>query len=113
MCVRTYVNIRPKAAVIVGSWETLLAEGLHVCYLSGNSVVYIKGDEEDGACGMYTGLCGTSEGKRQSEDRVIDEKIVLRHPDKIGFDGVIRINKDQDRDGRRPAVVYVELRRIR
>jgi hypothetical protein len=27
-------------------------------------VVHIKGDEEDGACGMYTGLCGTSEGKR-------------------------------------------------
>jgi hypothetical protein len=78
MCVRTYENIRPEAAVVVGSWETLLTEGLHVCCLSGNSVIHIKEDEEDGACGMYTGLCGISEGKRQSEDRVVDEKIVLR-----------------------------------
>jgi hypothetical protein len=41
-------------------------------------VIHIEGDEEDGACGMYTGLCGTSEGKRQPEDRVVDEKIVLK-----------------------------------
>jgi hypothetical protein len=35
--------------------------------------------------------------EREPEDRVTAEKIVLRHPDKIGFEGVIRINKDQDR----------------
>jgi len=78
MCVCTYVNIRPEAAVVVGSCASLFTEELHVCYLSGNSVIHIKGDEEDGACGMYTGLCGTSEGKRQPEDRVVDEKMVLR-----------------------------------
>jgi hypothetical protein len=71
MCVCTHVNIRPEAAA-VGSWETLLTEGLHVGYLAGNSVIHIKGDKEDGACGMYTGLCGTSEGKRQLEDIVAD-----------------------------------------
>ena len=77
-CVCAYVNIRSEVAVVVGRWETLFTEGLHVCYLSGNSVIHIKRDEEDGACGMCTGLCGTSEGKIQPEDRVVDEKMVLR-----------------------------------
>ena len=78
MCVCTYVNIWLEVAVVLGSCETLLTEGLHVCYLSGNSVIHIRGNEEDGACGMYASLCGTSEGKRQPEDRVVDGKIVLR-----------------------------------
>jgi len=105
MCyVCAYVNIRSEVGAVVGRWETLFTDGLHVCYLSGSSVIHIKGDEEDGACGMCTGLCGTSEGKRQPEDRVVDEKMVLRHPDEVGFDGVISINVDQGKGSWRPVV---------